>query len=236
VGNHELIITRDHTKNFAELSFADAKAVFMVLQKRHEVLGADPCNSYVSSFANWGREAGASLSHPHYQILALPIVPPHASKSTGGASRYFKKHGRCVRCEIVRVERKAKVRVIAENKEAIALSLFAAKRPFEITILPKRHESYFTKTPAGTMGDVAALLQLVMRRIKKYLGDPDLNFFIHDAPSDGRDHSYHHWHVGVVPVNVVSPPGGFEVSTIVNINVIDPEKAAAILRGKPARK
>ncbi|SRR5258708_7379234 len=231
VGNHELVVTRDHNKNLADLTPKEAKDLFTMLQSRHEVLGADPCNVYVSSFCNWGREAGASLWHPHYQILALPIVPPHASKSTGGAAQYWRKYHRCVRCEIVKAELKEKKRLVAENSSAIVIVPFAAKRPFEVAILPKRHAAHFGKTPAKVVGDVALLLQLVMRQMKKHLHDPDLNFFIHDAPTDGRDYSYHHWHVGVVPVNVVSPPGGFEVSTVVNINVVSPDNAAAILRG-----
>jgi UDPglucose--hexose-1-phosphate uridylyltransferase len=232
VGDHELVVTRDHNKNFADLDLTTATRLLMMFQKRHRALDADSCNAYVSTFFNWGREAGASLWHPHYQILALPIVPPHAARSIHGAERYFKKHRRCVRCDIVATERKRKKRVVAENRSAIAIAPFAGKRPFEISILPKHHTSRFAKTSPAAIKDVARIVQAVMRRMKKYLRDPDLNFFIHEAPLTDRDYSHHHWHIEIVPVDVVSAAGGFEVSTVVNINVIDPDVAAAILRGE----
>lgn len=231
VGSHEIVITRDHRKNFAELDPRAAEELLTVIQARHRALAGDRCGTYISTFFNWGREAGASISHPHYQILALPIVPPHASRSLAGALRYFKKHHRCVRCDVIAAERKRKERVVAENRHAIAIAPYAAKRPFEVSIFPKVHEPYFAKASPAVIRDIAALLQSVMRRIKDRLHDPDLNFFIHDAPVDGRPHPYHHWHIEVVPVNVISPPGGFEVSTIININAVDPAAAASILRG-----
>ncbi|MGC9599307.1 MAG: HIT domain-containing protein [Minisyncoccia bacterium] len=235
VGDHEIVITRDHRKNFSELTAREACDVFMAIRERYRAIAKDACSAYISAFFNWGREAGASLSHPHYQILALPIIPPHATKSFHGALRYFKRHGRCVRCDIVAEERKEKTRIVAENRHAVAFVPYAAKRPFEVTILPRRHAPYFTLTSDAVLRDTARLLQSVMRRMKKYLHDPDLNFFIHDAPVDGRKYPHHHWHIEVVPVDVISPPGGFEISTIVNINVIPPDAAAAVLRGKKIR-
>ena len=235
VGDHEIVITRDHRKNFAELDSRTAKELIDVIKKRHGALAEDRCSAYIATFFNWGREAGASVSHPHYQILALPIIPPHASRSLLGAERYFKKYRRCVRCDLIAAERRKKERLVAENRHAIAIAPYAAKRPFEVSIFPKQHLSYFTKTSRAVVDDATLLLQSVMRRIKKYLRDPDLNFFIHDAPVDGRNYSYHHWHIEVVPVNVISPPGGFEISTVININVVDPAVAAAILRGEKTK-
>ncbi len=229
VGDHEVIITRDHWKNFAALAPQAAKALFAVLQARHQAIANDAGNAYVATFFNWGPTAGASLSHPHYQILALPIVPPRVLRSLNGAMGYFKKHRRCVRCDIIAAERKKKVRVVAENRHAIAIAPYASKRPFEVSILPKKHEPSFAGTPKAVLDDVVLLLQKVMQRVKKQLHDPDLNFFIHDAPTDGSSYPHHHWHVEVVPV--AATLGGFEVSTVVNINVIDPSAAAASLRG-----
>lgn len=231
-GAHELLVTRDHQKSFAALSPRDAAEVFVQLQKRHRTLAKDRCCEYLSTFANWGPEAGASLYHPHYQIIALPIVPPHSVRSLHGAEQYFKKHHRCVRCDMIALEKKYQSRIIAENRHAIAIAPYASKRPFEVSILPKVHASYFEKTSRAVTADMALLVRSITQRMKKRLHDPDLNFFIHDAPVDGRAHNYHHWHVEVVPANVISGLGGFEISTIVNINVVDPDMAAKILRGR----
>jgi UDPglucose--hexose-1-phosphate uridylyltransferase len=229
VGTHDLLITRDHDKHFIDLSKERAVKVFSLLRDFHALMTKDKCAAYISSFYNYGSSAGASIWHPHYQILTLPIIPPHAAHSLKGASDYFKKNSTCARCDIIAFEKKKKVRVIAENDHAIALTPFASKRPFEVRVMPKKHISSFRETSDAITRDVALLLQDVMKRMIKYLNDPDLNFFIHDTPLDGKDYGYHHWHIEVIPK--ISIDAGFEISTGIEINIIDPDNAAATLRG-----
>jgi len=230
VGTHSLLITRDHNRPFVDLNKAEAAKVFEVLQAMHGMAAKDRCAAYVSSFYNYGPEAGASVWHPHYQILSLPIIPPHTVRSLRGAADYFKKFGRCVRCDIIKVERKKKMRVIVENEYAIALAPYASKRPFEVSVLPKKHWASFRETPPAAVRGIALVLQSVLQRMKKSLQDPDLNFFIHDIPLDHKDYRYHHWHIEVIPRTAFE--AGFEFSTRIDINVVDPDQAAAILREK----
>jgi len=233
-GVHDLLITRDHDKNFADLGPRLAARVFFMLQERHRMMAKDPCAAYVSSFFNWGLRAGASIWHPHYQTLTLPIVPPHVTQSVRGAEEYFKENGRCVRCDMVRAEKKEKARVIFEDGYAIALAPFASKGSFEVSILPKQHFSHFGATPPAVVSAVAHILQAVMKSMKKNLNDPDLNFLIHGAPLGALGakrlalSEAHHWHIEVVPK--ISIPAGFEISTGMFINVVDPDMAAKILR------
>lgn len=230
VGHHDLVITRDHNKNFADISPSMAAKLFDVFQERHRAMAQDPHNAYVSTFFNWGPSVGGSVWHPHYQILTLPIVPPHIVRSLAGSKAYFKKTHRCVRCDIIREERKHKHRIVAENKFAIAFTPYASKNPFEVSIFPKSHIAAFGETPSSILHGTAALLQSVLRQMKTRVNDPDLNFFIHGAPLDHGKYSYHHWHIEIVPR--ISLFGGFEYSTEIDINVVDPDAAAAILRGK----
>ena len=230
VGTHNLLITRDHGKHFVELSKAEAVRVFEVFQALHRMAADDRCAAYVSSFYNYGPDAGASVWHPHYQILTLPIIPPHNVQSLRGTADYFKKFGRCVRCDIIKVERNKNTRVIVENEHAIALAPYASKRPFEVSVLPKKHWASFRETSPAAVRGVALALQEVMQRMKKYVNDPDLNFFVHDTPLDHKDYRHHHWHIEVIPRTALE--AGFEFSTRIDINVVDPDVAAAILRGK----
>jgi UDPglucose--hexose-1-phosphate uridylyltransferase len=230
VGGHELVITHDHNKNFADLDPAVATKVFEMFQDRFKVMGNDPCLKYISAFANWGPGAGASLWHPHYQLIALPVIPPHVERSLQGSESYFKKHDRCARCDVITYELKEKVRVVAENGSAIAIAPYASKRPFEVSVLPKKHFVFFEQTPVEVIRDVAALTQKILQQMRKKLQDPDFNFFVHSAPVNGKSYRHHHWHIEIVPVNVVSPQGGFEISTVININVIDPTEVVKILK------
>ncbi|HEX4103900.1 MAG TPA: HIT domain-containing protein [Candidatus Paceibacterota bacterium] len=230
VGDQELIITRDHNTSFAALTPARATELFRIFQARHRIAAKDPCLVYATTFMNYGPTVGSSVWHPHYQFTALPFTPPHARHSLRGSEEYFKKSHRCARCEMLVQERKEKKRIIAENGSAVAFAPYASKRPFEVAIVPKRHQSRFTDAPEGTLTAAAALLQTVLQRMKRYAGDPDLNFFIHDAPTDGNAYPHHHWHIEVMPS--ISRLGGLEFSTGIYINVAEPEMAAVVLRGE----
>lgn len=234
-GHHDLVVTRDHDKNIAALGEHLAFEVFRMLQKRYRMLAKDRCLLYTSTFFNWGESSGASLYHPHYQVLTLPIIPPDIQHSLNGSLRYYKERKKCVHCVMLRSELSERPRIIEENRETVALAPYVSRQPFEVRIFPRRHLPCFEKTPARDLRAVVATLQSVLRRVKKHLGDPDFNFFIHTAPLKyQKRYRYYHWHIEVIPKLTIL--GGFELSTGVDINVIDPDTAAAILRGeRPAR-
>lgn len=230
VGTHNLLITRDHNKHFVDLNKTEITRLFELLRAYHITMAEDKCNAYVSSFYNWGQTAGGSVWHPHYQMITVPIIPAHVAHSLRNEALYRKNHGTCARCDIIAFERKKKNRVVVEGEHAIAIVPYASKKPFEVNVLPKKHSVSFRDASPAVVKDVALVLQNVLIRMKKYLNDPDLNFFIHDTPIDGRDHGYHHWHIEVIPK--ISIDAGFELSTGIEINIVDPDKGAAILRGK----
>ncbi len=229
VGHHDLIVTRDHKKSFADLSARSAEEVFAMFQTRYRTVVKDPCLRYVSCFANWGRGAGASIFHPHYQVRSLPIIPPDVAHSLTGSHRYFEVHKRCVHCAMLAYERKEKIRVIAENRSAIAVAPYVSRSPYEIRIFPKKHLPYFEKTSEVDMRGIVEILQVTLRRMRRKLNDPDYNFFIHSSPlKDQHDYKHYHWHIEIIPK--ITTLGGFELSTDIEINVVPPESAAALLR------
>lgn len=229
VGYHDIVISRDHYKNFVYLSLRDVEMIFKAFKNRYEVLAKDSCSKYISIFHNWGPSAGASIFHPHAQIISLPIIPPDVSRSLWGSFRYFKKEKRCVHCDIIKNEKKHKKRIVFENKDAIAFTAYAAREPFELRIFPKKHLSYFEETPSKIITAVIEALQKVLLKIETKLGDPDYNFFIHTAPADGKkNHKHYHWHIELQPKFSIS--AGFEMSTGIEITTVDPDDAAKMLR------
>lgn len=229
IGHHDLVVTRDHNKNFSRLSFEEALKVFESFRERYLMLLEDPCTSYVSIFHNWGPAAGASIYHPHYQIIAIPVIPPDVEHSLEGSRRFYKKHKKCVHCVMISQELKKKIRIIFQNKEAIAFAPFVSKEPFEVRIFPKKHLPYFENTPDRILADIVETLQFVLKKISKNMKDPDYNFFIHTAPiKDKRKYKNYHWHIEVVPKTNID--AGFELSTGVEINSVDPDEAAKFLK------
>jgi len=228
-GHHDLVITRDHDKNFAHLPKEAANLVFQAFRDRYLSLIDHPCIAYVSMLHNWGPTAGASIYHPHYQMLAIPVVPPDVSHSLSGSARYYRNNKKCVHDAMLDWDRKEKKRIIYENAGAVAVAPFVSRSPFEIRVFPKKHLPYFENTHDADIESVVEAAQFSLRKLEKNLGDPDYNFFIHTAPLHEKDkYRHYHWHLEILPR--LSIRASFELGTGLDINTIDPEDAARILR------
>ncbi len=228
IGYHELIITRHPRHNFSELSPADAFMVLEAAAARFREYRRDRCVKYAIFFQNWGETAGASVPHPHYQLAALPIVPPEMERAVKGAATFHRQHHTFAYQSVIAWEKKHRRRIIFANSLAIAFTRYASKEPFDVRIFPQAHLPHFEDTDQPTLHAVTAALQTVLRKIKRRLGDPDYNFYLHTAPlNKNGSSSLYHWHIDVVPR--ISISAGFEIGTGVEITTVDPDDAADIL-------
>lgn len=227
-GHHDLIITRSHDDAFPDLSAKDAETVMQSFRDRYLRFLKHKNIAYVGMFHNFGPRAGATVYHPHYQILAVSVVPPDIQHSLNGSTKYFRKHKKCVHCVILTWEKKEKKRVIFQNEHAVAFTPYASKVPFEVRIFPKKHYPYFEETPPEVLRGITEALQQALKKIKKAL-DPDYNFFIHTAPIRQKKlYEHYHWHIEILPK--LSNYAGFELQTGMEINVVDPDEAAKFIR------
>ncbi len=163
-------------------------------------------------------------------MIAVPVVPPDVKHSLVGSRDYFSEHKECVHCVQIVTEIKEKKRIIFENDCAIAFAPFVSRSEFEVRIFPKTHLPFFEDTPSSVMDCIVEALQSVLKLLEKSLKDPDYNFFIHTAPiKDKSKYKHYHWHIEVQPkINI---PAGFELGTGIEINVVDPDEAARIIKG-----
>jgi len=230
-GHHDLLITRDHHKDFSALSKERTFEVFQAFRDRYLQLMTDRNVAYVSMFHNWGPKAGASVYHPHYQMIGIPVIPTSVSRSFEGSKIYKKKHGRCAHCDQIKWEKSEKKRMVGENEYAIAFTPYFSRNPFEIIVIPKAHRPFFENTLDAELQGVADLLRDVLKLLGKKLHDPDYNFFIHTSPIfEKKKFTHYHWHIEVYPK--LSIRAGFEISTGIEINVADPDLVAKTLRKK----
>lgn len=228
VGFHEVVITKDHEKQIAQLPIDKIKEVVNAYQERYLDLMNEKFVSYISIFHNNGKEAGASVSHPHSQIIALPLIDPDLQSSIDGSAAYHKEYGRCVHCDMLAWDKKDGRRIVFENEEFIVLVPFASRVAFETRIYPKTHHAYFERITNGQKDYFAKALKVALSKICKALNNPAYNFFIHTAPCDGKDYSHYHWHLEILPKTQIW--AGFELGAGIEISTIEPEKAAEYLR------
>lgn len=229
VGFHEVVVTRDHERSLALMSDAEAELVMRVYQERYLALKEDGCVEYISLFHNHGRQAGATIAHPHSQIIAVPVIPPDISRSLRGSASYFYKHKACVHCAVLEYELEKKERIVYENEFFAVLAPYASKTAFEMRLFPKGHAPHFEELdPSGRMA-LANALRSALAKLHKGLNNPDYNFFLHTAPTgDSQEFHHYHWHFEIVPKTAIW--AGFEIGTGIEISTIAPEKAAEFLR------
>ncbi len=196
--------------------------------ERHTAMAHRPAINLVTIFRNHGLLAGTSLEHPHTQIIAAPIVPPHVQHPLNNARAYFNNEGRCVFCDIIAEEMDQRVRIIEETERFLCFVPFAARSPFETRVYPKRHWGSFGGTTPEERADLAGLLRRTLGRIHVALANPDYNFIIRSAPVGDEDVRYYHWYIVIAPK--VTTPAGFEMGTGIYINTSVPEEAATYLR------
>lgn len=228
VGFHEVVVTRNHEKQIAQFSTNQAKELISAYQERYLDLMNEKLVSYISIFHNSGKEAGASVVHPHSQIIALPLIDPDLQSSIDGSAAYFKEYGRCVHCDMLAWDKKDGRRIVFENEEFIVVVPFASRVAFETRVYPKIHHAYFERITNGQKDYFAEALRIALGKICKALNDPAYNFFIHTAPCDGKDYNHYHWHLEILPKTSIW--AGFELGAGIEISTIKPETAAEYLR------
>ncbi|MDP1629355.1 MAG: DUF4921 family protein, partial [bacterium] len=231
VGFHEVVITRDHHRHWALFSQKEAELVVRAYQERYLGLMKDKCVRYIAIFHNHGIAAGASIYHPHSQIVAIPVIDPDVSRSLLGSANYHHENQKCVHCVMVNFERDEKIRLIYENQFFVAFCPFASRAAFEVRIFPKIHEPCFEQIDEDQRIYFAEALRVSLRKIYKGLKNPAYNFFIHTAPVTSRpakDYYHYHWHLEILPKT--STWAGFELGAGIEISTIEPEKAAEYLR------
>jgi UDPglucose--hexose-1-phosphate uridylyltransferase len=240
VGIHEVVIeTPDHGTDFSLLSPVAAAEVVRTWRDRVRVLEAEPSCAYVQLFKNYGREAGASLGHPHSQIVALPVVPTRVREEIDAAVRFRVANGECLHCRVIAEEIAAGIRLILADADHVVTAPFASRFPYEMHIHPVRHAARFSSIGDREIKILAALLRNVLGRLRRSLDDPPFNLLLHQSPpalkpgiSAEEESLAYHWHFEILPV--LTRVAGFEWGTGIHINPVPPETAAALLSRESA--
>lgn len=228
-GAHEVVIEGPvHNRQMAEMSLNEGRAIIETYHRRYVQLMREHENMMTIIFHNHGVLAGTSLLHPHSQIIVTGLVPQHIRLREEEAQRYYDQWGRCVYCDILEFELQDRKRLISENGSFAAFIPYAADVPFEIWIVPKKHEADFGSIADSEEKPLAALLRDCLRRLRKGLNDPDYNYVINTAARFRSGEPQLHWYLQIRPR--LTTQAGFEIGSGMNINPSIPEEDAAFLR------
>ncbi|MGC8965056.1 MAG: galactose-1-phosphate uridylyltransferase [Brevinematia bacterium] len=228
-GVHEVIIeSPKHNTNPALMSYEEVKKVLMFYKQRVLEISNKKEIEYIVIFRNHGYKAGASLVHPHSQLLALPIIPRDVKQRLEESFKYYSDHGVCVFCKMINEELKSNERIVIDSEHFISIVLFAASSPFHSWILPKRHFSRFEDITDDEITDLAKHLKDFLFKLYKGLNNPDYNYIIRTSPISYGRNKFFHWYITIVPR--LTRSAGFELGSGMFINPSIPEEDAKFLR------
>lgn len=236
IGANEIIIeSPEHSVRPEDIGLDQMIRVIMTYRERMVDLEKDHRLRYTLIYKNSGKQAGAVYSHPISHLASTPIIPKRVKDELDSAKQYYSYKERCIFCDIVREELRTASRVITETKYFIAFCPFASKFPFEISIIPKRHNCAFQDIRTEEIEDMALILSVVLKKLRASFTDLPFNYFIHSAPNRiPRKNHWHtlgddfHWHLEVIPR--LFNTSGFEWSSGLYILTTSPENAAKHLR------
>jgi UDPglucose--hexose-1-phosphate uridylyltransferase len=217
-----------HDLTVATMPDQDLAKVLRAYRERQVAMSNRHRINLVTIFRNHGARAGTSLEHPHSQIIATPIVPPHVRYPLEQAVMHFDENGSCVYCDMVAEELRFGGRIVVESDNFVAFCPYAARSPFEARIYPKRHSASFMTITDDEITELAPVMRELMARIHFGLKNPDYNYIIRSAPVGDHDTRYLHWYIVVIPK--ISTPAGFEIGSGIYINTVSPEDCAEFLR------
>src|SRR3989344_8247612 len=232
-GFHDVLATKDHVRALPDFSIEETAILLRAYRERYLEIAKHECGEYIQIFHNYGKNAGASIVHPHSQILSTPILPPVVARSINGSAEFYRKNKKKVHDTILEWEMKQEKRIIFENELFIAFCPFTSKRPYEVRIFSKLSNARFETIDNQSMEGCAEALNFVLGKLKKvFEGKFNFNFFIHTSPvresPDLSCSEFYHWHIEIVPHYSIL--AGFDFSTGIIVNVIDPDQAAEELR------
>lgn len=225
-----------HDLTLTELAPSEIEELMRAWQEQHTELGGRPEIEHVLIFENKGEAVGVSNPHPHCQIYANNFVFKTIGNEVQASKKYFDDTGKVLFQEIIKAELQDGRRIIAENDSAIAFVPYFARYAYEIYVAPKETHSSIAALSASEISDFAEVLKTVLVKFDNLWQMPFPYVMpLHQAPTDGGDHSGFHFHIEFHPPlrkpNLLKYLAGPEIGGGNFLSDTSPEEKAAELQG-----
>ncbi len=235
-GMHEVII--DTPKHISIFDFIDSDYFYLLKTIKSRVidLQRDIRIKYLSIFKNYGLNSGATQSHPHSQIIGMPILPIAKRELLEREFRYYKKHGSKLLKDIVNEEIAEDKRVLFKNRDFISFMPYASIFPFEIMITPLDDSFSFKFLNDNKLTQLSKILHKSVNILYQEIGEFDFNIEFFEPPInknfDTEDffdaiERFHLLYIRIRPR--IFNLAGFEVMNEMNINPVEPEFMKRVL-------
>jgi|SRR3989344_6439950 len=237
-GANEIIIESPrHEDTWANMPVEKIREILGVFGERILDLKRDRDIRQILVYKNYGSGARVKIAHPHAVVVGSPVISPAMKEKLWHFKEHFRWKTRCLFCDIFENDGKNGERIIMENRNYILLAPFYSRVPYEMLVLPKRHEPFFEESSFDT--EFAAMLKSAINKLNAVVvGEEDgvsYTMVVYTAPNQNAHgakretlNDYFHWHIEIVPR--IRRYSSFEIATGFHVNPVTPEEAAEILR------
>ena len=239
LGAHEIIIdTPHHHITMNNYKIQEYENYLYTIIHRLNDLKNDMRLEYIQVFKNCGKYAGASMHHPHTQIIATPFIPKDIVQRIELQREYYNQHNRSILEDMVSEELKLNERIIYENGTFVVFAPYASYYSFELIIAPKSSIDSIESLKSYQVNDLSHALKISYQKLYRELGDDfAFNMIFYNKPplSAQNDANFFYkiedffrFYIRITPR--IYHLAGFELSTNMHINPVPPELAASRLK------
>ena len=227
-----------HNLTLAELEPAEIVILLKEWQNQYIELGEHQDINHVLLFENKGEVVGVSNPHPHCQIYATNFVFKYIETEAKVSSAYFKENRRTLFQKIIETEKEDGQRIIYENDSAIAFMPYFARYAYEVYVAPKESHLSLADLSDDELNDFSKTLKHVLVKFDNLWQMPFPYVMpLHQAPTDGKDHSGFHFHIEFHPPlrkpNLLKYLAGPEIGGGNFLSDTSPEEKAEEIRNLP---
>ena len=227
-----------HNLTLAELGLDEIVILLKEWQNQYIELGKYKEINHVLLFENKGDVVGVSNPHPHCQIYATNFVFKYIETETRVCGDYFKEKKRTLFQDILKSEKEDGQRIIYENDSAIAFMPYFARYAYEVYVAPKESYPSLANLSDKELKDFSQVLKHVLIKFDNLWQIPFPYVMpLHQAPTDGKDHSGFHFHIEFHPPlrkpNLLKYLAGPEIGGGNFLSDTSPEEKAEELRNLP---
>jgi UDPglucose--hexose-1-phosphate uridylyltransferase len=225
-GIHEVVVFgQDHNADLSKINDQYAISFMEKVRERLNEYSKMESLRYGQAIINQGKQAGASIEHPHAQLLGIPFVPKELIEEQAGFAKFA---GGCLLCTTLETEERISYRVVDKSRSSLTICPFWSAVPFEVLIIPRDHSPHLHLHNPDDIREIGSDLKNALAKIRSVYDHVAYNVIFHTAPF--RSNATFHWHIHIIPK--LTTQAGFELGTGVSINVIAPEEASEILSAK----
>lgn len=231
-GAHEVIIdTPKHYHSMGQWDHEEMVAWLKTLRQRVEDLRRDHRITYISLFKNEGFDAGATMSHCHTQLIALPLIPKSQREMNRRSREFFEMNAHALMESLLRIEEEGESRMVGSSGEFRAFCPYASAYPFEVMISSQKYVGQIDTLSDEHLHHLASLLHSVIGKLRAQIGNFAFNLSISTPPLEEDPALSEAYRLMIRITPRIYRLGGFEISTDMLINPVEPELAAKLLRG-----